>query len=155
MSFQQITIVGHLGNDPEMRYTPTGVPVTSFSVAVSRNWTDQSGQRQEKTTWFRVSAWRKLAETVSQYATKGRLVLVAGEMEETRIWTDKEGSARASLEVTAQNVRFLGGRPDGAGHDSESASSERSNEGPSSGSNSGGGSSSGGAGHASDEDIPF
>ncbi len=153
MSYQQITIVGNLGRDPEMRYTPTGVPVTSFSVAVSRNWTDQNGQRQEKTTWFRVSAWRKTAEVVSQYAVKGSLVLVTGEIDEPRIWTDKDGNARSSLEITAQNVRFLGGRPDGNRQDGEGGASDRSYEG--SGANSGGGSNSGGGGHASDEDIPF
>ena len=80
--YQQMTIVGNLGSDPEMRYTATGVPVTSFSVAVSRSWTNQQGERQEKTTWFRVSAWEKLAELCSQYLTKGRQVLVVGEIEE-------------------------------------------------------------------------
>ena len=65
--YQQITLIGNLGADPEMRYTPNGLPVTSFRMAVSRNWTGQDGQRQEKTVWFRVTAWRKLAETASQY----------------------------------------------------------------------------------------
>jgi single-strand DNA-binding protein len=151
MSYQQLTVVGHLGRDPEMRYTPTGVPVTSFSVAVSRNWTDQNGQRQEKTTWFRVSAWRKLAEIVSQYATKGQLVLVSGEIDEPRIWTDKDGNARVSLEMTAQTFRLLGGRPDGSRQDLDGSSSERSYEGAGSGGSSSSSSSSGG----SDEDIPF
>ncbi len=158
MSYQQITVVGHLGRDPEMRYTPTGVPVTSFSVAVSRTWNDQNGQRQEKTTWFRVSAWRKLAETVSQYCVKGSLVLVTGEIDEPRIWTDKDGNARSSLEITAQNVRFLGSRPDGSRADGDGG--ERSYEG-SGGSygnanNSSANTSAGGAsGGGSDEDIPF
>ncbi len=153
MSYQQITIAGYLGRDPEMRYTPAGVPVTDFSVAVSRTWNDQSGQRQEKTTWFRITAWRKLAETVSQYATKGQLVLVTGEIEEPRIWTDKEGNPRVSLEVTAQNVRFLGARPDGNRQDSDGTSGERSYEGAGSSSRSSG--SSGGGSQGSDEDIPF
>lgn len=146
MSFQQITIVGHLGRDPEMRYTPTGVPATSFSMAVSRSWTDQSGQRQEKTTWFRVTAWRKLAEQVSQYGSKGRLVLVTGEMEEPRIWTDREGTARTSLEVTAQNVRFLGGRGEPSGEDAGTGTThaEKNQE-----------HANNGGGHPSDEDIPF
>lgn len=170
MSYQQMTIVGHLGRDPEMRYTPTGVPVTSFSVAVSRSWNDQNGQRQEKTTWFRVSAWRKTAEVVSQYAVKGSLVLVTGEIDEPRIWTDKDGNARVSLEMTAQNVRFLGSRPDGNRQEGDGEQSERSyqgsgggasangsaNSGGGSANSGGGGASSGGGGsHPSDEDIPF
>ncbi len=110
--YQQITLVGRLGNDPEMRYTPSGVPVTTFSLAVSRTWTGQDGQRQEKTTWFRVTVWRKQAEVVSQYLTKGRQVLVVGEVEEARPWMDRDGNPRASLEVTANVVRFLGSRAD-------------------------------------------
>ena len=108
--YQQITLIGNLGRDPEMRYTPTGVPVTSFTMAVSRNWVGQDGQRQEKTTWFRVTAWRKLAETASQYLTKGSKVLVVGEVEDPNAYIDREGQARASLEVTAQTIRFLSTR---------------------------------------------
>ena len=76
--YQQITLVGNLGNDPEMRYTPSGVPVVSFSLAVNKSWTTPDGQRQDRTTWFRVTAWRKTAEIVSQYLTKGRQVLIIG-----------------------------------------------------------------------------
>ena len=110
--YQQITIVGNLGRDPEMRYTASGVPVTSFSVAVSKRWTSQDGQRQEKTTWFRVSAWRQLAELASQYLTKGRQVMVVGEVDEPNVWTDQSGNNRASLEITARDIRFLGSRDD-------------------------------------------
>lgn len=108
--YQQITLVGNLGQDPEMRYTPKGDPVTSFSVATSRGWTGQDGQRQEKTVWFRVSAWRRLAETCNQYLAKGRRVLVVGELEEPYVWTDESGNARASLQLTARNVQFLSSR---------------------------------------------
>lgn len=108
--FQQIMLVGNLGRDPEMRYTASGVPVTSFSVAVNRRFQGQDGQWQDKTVWFRVSAWQKLAETTSQYLTKGSKVLVIGEMEEPRIWTDREGQPQASLDVRAQTVRFLSTR---------------------------------------------
>lgn len=111
--YQQITLVGRLGNDPEMRYTQSGVPVTSFSMAVDRRWTDAEGQQQEKTTWFRVTAWRRQAEVISQYLSKGRPVLVVGEMEEARPWTDRDGNLRASLEVTLREFTFLGGRNDG------------------------------------------
>ncbi len=110
--YQRTIVVGHLGRDPEMRYTPTGVPVTSFSMATTRKWTNASGEQQEKTTWFRVTCWRKLAEQAAQFLQKGRLVLVEGEID-TSAWTDKEGNARASLELTAFTVRFMGGRGEG------------------------------------------
>lgn len=110
--YQQLTLVGNLGGDPEMRYTPSGVPVATFSLAVSRSWVSAEGQKQEKTIWFRVTCWRKLAETVSQYLTKGKQVLVVGEIEEARAFTDRDGNNRASLEVTAQTVRFIGQRGD-------------------------------------------
>jgi single-strand DNA-binding protein len=113
--FQQITLVGNLGRDPEMRYTPSGVPVASFSVATSRKFQSADGQWQEKTVWFRVTAWRKTAETVSQYLTKGSKVLIIGELEEPRTWVDKDGNTQASLDVTAQTIRFLSGRGDNAG----------------------------------------
>ncbi|MEM7537805.1 MAG: single-stranded DNA-binding protein [Chloroflexota bacterium] len=108
--YQQITLIGNLGADPEMRYTGTGTPVTSFRMAVSRQWTGQDGQRQEKTTWFRVTCWRRQAEIVSQYLTKGSKVLVVGEMEEPNAYMDRDGNPRASLDVTAQTVRFLNSR---------------------------------------------
>ena len=111
--YQQITLIGNLGADPEMRYTPNGLPVTSFRMAVSRSWTGQDGQRQEKTVWFRVTAWRKLAETASQYLTKGSKVLVVGELEEPNAYIDREGKPRASLEVTASTIRFLSARGEG------------------------------------------
>jgi len=107
--YQKTIVVGHLGRDPEMRYTPSGVPVTSFSVATTRKWTNANGEPQEKTTWFRVTCWRKLAELTAQYLQKGRLVLVEGDISASA-WTDRDGNPRASLELTALNVRFLGGR---------------------------------------------
>ncbi len=109
--WQRITIVGNLGSDPEMRYTPSGVPVTSFSVAVNRKVKLQDGTLQEKTTWFRVTAWRQLAENCSQYLSKGRPVLIEGEVEASA-YAAQDGTVRASLELTARDVRFLGGRSD-------------------------------------------
>jgi single-strand DNA-binding protein len=143
--YQQITLVGNLGNDPEMRYTPSGVPVASFNLAVNKSWVNQEGQRQDKTLWFRVTAWRKQAETVSQYLTKGRQVLVIGEIEEARPWTDRDGNQRASLEVTAQTIKFLGGRGDAVpGH--EPVSGGRHQETPVAASS---------GAELRDEDIPF
>jgi single-strand DNA-binding protein len=146
--YQQITLVGNLGSDPEMRYTASGVPVTSFRMAVNKSWTGDDGQRQDKTTWFRVTAWRKLAETTSQYLTKGAKVLVVGEIEESRPYTDRDGNMRASLEVTAQNIKFMNSRADGAG--GFEGGGGRQNAGPQAapaGANS--------HDQLSDEDIPF
>ena len=108
--YQRLIIVGRLGQDPEMRYTPQGMAVASFSVATDRTWTDQSGQRQERTTWFRVSVWGKQAEACNQYLAKGRMVLVEGEINEPRVYQRRDGEWAASLDVRASNVRFLGGR---------------------------------------------
>ena len=110
--YQKTIVVGHLGNDPEMRYTPSGVPVTSFSLATSRRWTNQNGEQQEKTTWFRVTCWRKTAELAAQYLQKGRLVLVEGDID-SHAYTDRDGNPRSSLDLTANVVRFLGSRGEG------------------------------------------
>ena len=111
----QLTIVGNLGGDPEMRFLEDGTPVTTFSVAVNRRWTDrESGEQREKTWWFRVTAWRRQAEVCNQYLEKGKQVLVQGEVSASA-WQTDEGEARASLEVTARNVRFLGQNGSGNG----------------------------------------
>ena len=110
--YQQLIIVGNLGRDPELRYTPEGTPVATFSVAVNRKWTGPSGSVEEETTWFRVTAWRKLAETCHQYLRKGRQVLVVGRVAASA-WSGQDGQPRATLEVTATDVRFLGGRDGG------------------------------------------
>jgi single-strand DNA-binding protein len=113
--YQKLIIIGRLGRDPEMRYTPDGTPVTSFSVATGRRWTDANGQQQSRTVWFHVTAWRRLAETCNQYLTKGRLVMVEGELTEPRPYQSRDGEWRASLDVTANAVKFLGGRGDTGG----------------------------------------
>lgn len=136
--YQQITIIGNLGQAPEMRYTPSGVPVTSFSVAVNRRWTREDGQQEEETIWFRVSAWRRQAEICNQYLTKGQRVLVVGRMNEPYIYTDQNGSARGSLQITAQNVQFLNTRAE-----SEALATDTDQAGESS------------APAGSEEDIPF
>lgn len=111
--YQQITLVGNLGRDPEMRYTAEGRPVTNFSMAVNRKWRGADEEMHEQTTWFRITAWGRLAETCNEYLTKGRQVLVVGRLNtdsETggpRVWTGSDGKPRASFEVTAGEVRFL------------------------------------------------
>jgi single-strand DNA-binding protein len=100
--FAQVTIVGNLGKDAEMRYTPGGKPVTSFSVAVSEKRGDN-----EETTWWRVSCWDRLAEVAGQYLTKGSKVLVVGNRIKVRTYVDKGDETKASLEVTAIDIKFL------------------------------------------------
>ena len=106
-------IIGHLGADPEMRYTANGSPVTTFRVATSRRYTTSDGERREETEWFRVVAWQRLAEICAQYLTKGRQVYVEGRMQ-TRSWEDQQGQTRYMTELIAQDVQFLGGRDGGS-----------------------------------------
>jgi len=111
--YQYTVIVGNVGRDPELRYTPDGTAVCDFSVAVSQRWT-ANGEQKEKTTWFRVTCWRQLAEVVNQYVTKGRQVLVTGEVDASA-WVGDDGEPRAQLEITARDVKFLGQRGDADG----------------------------------------
>ena len=123
MSFHTIIIVGNLGRDPEMRYTPNGNAVTSLNVASNRVYTDTSGQRVKETTWFRVSVWGKQAENVNNYLQKGSMVLIEGELRpdrETgnpRTFTRNDGTTGASYEVFARNVRFLSARSGSGGQE--------------------------------------
>lgn len=105
-------LVGNVGSSPEMKYTPSGIAVTTFSLAVNKRWKNADGQQQEKTTWWRVTVWRQQAEFVSQYVTKGMRVLVEAEDVEARAFTDKTGNNRASLEITANAVRFMDSKKD-------------------------------------------
>jgi single-strand DNA-binding protein len=114
--YSTVIIVGNVGRDPEMRYTPSGQAVTSFSVATNRGYTNNNGENVKETTWFRVSAWGKQAETCNQYLRKGSKVLVEGRLTcdpatgGPRIWKAQDGSSRASFEVSAGTVRFLSSR---------------------------------------------
>jgi len=140
--FHKVILVGNLGRDPEMRYTPGGQAVTTLSVASNRTYTDSSGNQVKQTIWFRVSVWGKQAESSHQYLRKGRQVLVEGRLNpddngNPRIWTAQDGTPRASFEVTAETVRFIGGagREEGV-----PAGGEESGLGP---------------GPASEDEIPF
>lgn len=138
--YQSLTIVGNVGRDPEMRYTPSGAAVTSFSVATSRQYTNNAGETVKETVWFRVTTWGKQAEVCNQYVKKGMKVLVEGRLTSDpatggpRVWVGKEGTSRASFEVTANTVRFLSSRNEGESHGVEEG---------------------GGFVGAPDEDIPF
>jgi single-strand DNA-binding protein len=114
--YQSVFLNGNLGRDPELRYTPGGTPVTNFSIATNEYWTDQDGQRQERTTWWRISVWGKQAEAANEYLRKGSQVFIEGRMDpdpETggpRLWTGRDGQARASYEIVARRIKFVGRR---------------------------------------------
>ena len=138
--YHTIIIVGNLGKDPEMRYTPSGQAVTNFSLATNRQYTSANGQQVKETIWFRVSTWGKQAETCNQYLKRGSKVLVEGRLtpdKETggpRVYTRQDGTTGASFEVNAQTVRFLSSR----GEDESGAAGYAASEAP-----------------AEDEPIPF
>ena len=106
-------LIGNLGADPEVRFTPGGQAVANFRIATSESWNDKNGQKQERTEWHRIVVWGKLAELCGEYLKKGRQCFVEGRLQ-TREWTDKEGKKNYTTEVVAKEVTFLGGR-DGAG----------------------------------------
>lgn len=121
MSYHKIIIVGNLGRDPEMRYTPSGQAVTNFSIAVNESYTNSNGEKIKKTVWFRITTWGKQAENCNQYLKKGKMVLVEGRMTADpttggpRIWSKQDGTAASSFEISAINVSFLSSRGEGEG----------------------------------------
>jgi single-strand DNA-binding protein len=113
MSFNKIIIVGYLGRDPELRYTPQGTAVCNFSVATTEKRKNVAGETEEHTIWFRVTAWGRQAEVAAEYLAKGRQVYVEGRLRREE-YTDREGIQRTSLEVNASDIQFLGQRADTA-----------------------------------------
>jgi single-strand DNA-binding protein len=114
VSLNKVMIIGNVGADPEMRFTPSGHPVTSFSVATNRKYDSPEGERKEETEWFRVVAWDKLAESCNQFLSKGRLVYVEGRLQ-TRTWDGQDGQKHYKTEVIANRVTPLDKRPAAAG----------------------------------------
>jgi single-strand DNA-binding protein len=108
-SVNKVILIGNLGRDPEVRYTPSGAAVANFSIATNESWTNKEGKREERTEWHRIVCWNKTAELCGEYLSKGRTVYVEGRLQ-TREWNDKDGNKRSTTEIVAQNVRFLGGR---------------------------------------------
>ncbi len=110
----KVILIGRLGNQPELRYTPANRAVTELRLAVNRTWTDKSGQRQEKTDWFSVEVWDKNAENCERYLAKGREVYVEGRLTNDE-WNDKDGQKRIKTKIVAETIQFIGGRGDAPG----------------------------------------
>ncbi len=108
----KVILVGRLGRDPEMRYTPSGTAVVNFSLATDERWSS-NGETQSRTEWHNIVVWSKLAEICNQYLTKGRLVFIEGRLQ-TRDWEDKDGNKRRTTEIVASDMKMLGGRREGA-----------------------------------------
>ena len=118
-SLNKVMIIGNLGRDPELRFTGGGDPVCNFSVATTESWRDKSGEKQERTTWHRVTVWGKQAEPCAEHLKKGRPVYVEGRIQQ-REYEDRDGNKKQTTEIVAERVQFLGSRGDGDGGPSES-----------------------------------
>lgn len=141
-SFNKIIIVGYLGRDPELRYTPDGTPVCNFSVATTERRKDRNGEMQDVTTWFRVNVWRRQAEVASQYLKKGRQVYVEGRLSQSE-YQDREGQTRVSLEINASDLHFIGSRGEESSESHEARPAARASQPVEP------------TGPISDDDIPF
>ena len=143
-------LIGNLGKDPELRYTPGGQPTASFSLATTDRWTDKNGQKQERTEWHNIVAWGKLAELVNQYLKKGRSAYVEGRIA-TRSWDDRDGNKKYRTEIVANQIQFLGGGPGQSGgdavHDAPEPASKAGSEPPAD--------AGAGAGAVVEENLPF
>ena len=116
-------VIGNLGNDPEIRYTQSKIPVATFSVATTERWKDTEGNRQESTQWHRVVAWRKLADVCGDHLHKGDKVFIDGKLQ-TRKWEDQNGNSRYTTEIVARELEMLGGRQEGTGSAPEGKTNE-------------------------------
>jgi single-strand DNA-binding protein len=162
MSFNKITVVGNLGRDPELRYTPQGIAVCSFTMATNEKRRDKSGEVQDITTWFKITLWRNQAETAAKYLSKGRQVYIEGRLR-IEEWTDRDNNNRYTLDVQATDMHFLGGGERGEGGGDYASHHEDDNEthsGPPVAASSSAAASSSGAHPVSapataDDDIPF
>ena len=140
----KVILVGNLGDDPEVKHTPSGVQVANFSLATSEAWTDKDGERQERAEWHRLVCWRKLAEIAGQYLNKGNKIYIEGKLQ-TRSWEDQSGQKRYTTEVVVDNLEMLGGdRQDGSGSQREHYGQPAAAP-----------ASSGGGGDTPDDDLPF
>jgi single-strand DNA-binding protein len=152
----KVILVGNLGADPDMRYTPSGQGVCELRVATSESWNDKNGQRQERVEWHRIVVWGKRAEVCSKYLSKGRQVYIEGRIQ-TRTYDDKDGNKKYITEVIANDVQFLGGgnREGGAGGGKRDDGPPPSDADFGGGGGNYGGGGGGGGGGGPDDDIPF
>jgi single-strand DNA-binding protein len=128
MSVNKVILIGRLGKDPEMKYTPNGMGVCTLTLATSESWNDKSsGQKQEKTEWHRVVVWGKLAELCNQYLSKGRQAYVEGKLQ-TRSWDDQSGNKRYSTEINANTVQFIGGQAQAGSNANANSSNNQYNQ---------------------------
>lgn len=162
MSFNKIIIVGNLGRDPELRYTPQGAAVCSFTMATNEKRRDKSGELQDVTTWFKITLWRQQAENAAKYLTKGSPVYIEGRLK-IEEWTDRDNNKRYTLDVQATDMQFIGSRGEGGGggeysggHDDHDSGYTGGSSAPSSGGGGGGSSPTPPVSTpAADDDIPF
>jgi single-strand DNA-binding protein len=163
MSFNKIIVVGNLGRDPELRYTPQGIAVCSFTMATNEKRRDKSGDLQDVTTWFKITLWRQQAENAAKYLTKGSSVYIEGRLR-IEEWTDRDQNKRYTLDVQATDMQFIGSRGDGGGgeysgghddHDAGFTGGSSADSSSASGSSSSGSSAGPAVAPAADDDIPF
>lgn len=160
MSFNKIVLIGNLGKDPELRYTPQGDAVCSFSIATNERKKDKSGEFQDVTTWFKVTLWRNMAENAAKYLAKGRQVYIEGRLQ-VEEWTDRDNKDRFTLAVQATDMQFIGSRGDGEAGGNYNRDDQETHSGPpesrtATGSSTGGGSPAPVSAPAGgDDDIPF
>jgi len=162
--YNKVFLIGNLGRDPEVRTTPSGQPVATFSLATNRRWKDRDGGRREETEWHNIVCWARLAEIAGQYLTKGRQIFVEGRIQ-TRSWDDQQsGEKKYKTEIICDNFQMLGGRGGGdydsgggsGGYDYDSGGGSGGGGGSyGGGGGGGGGGQSGGANEPEDDDIPF
>jgi single-strand DNA-binding protein len=142
-SVNKVILIGNLGQDPELKYLPSGKAVTNFSIATTETWKDQDGNKQEKTEWHYIVLWGRQAEIAKEYLSKGRPVYIEGRLQ-TRSWDDKDGNKRYRTEIVGDRMQFLGSRGDGGGSSapmpSEPAGAPMGNT---------------GGGSGPDDDLPF
>jgi single-strand DNA-binding protein len=161
-SVNKVILVGNLGRDPELRYTPGGQPVANFSIATSESWNKKDGSgKEERTEWHRIVAWGRTAELCAQYLAKGRTVYVEGRLQ-TREWENKEGQKQRTTEVIAQTVQFIGSGGAGGAGGAAGGSGGGGGGAPRGGQGGGGGAPMGGGGGGGfdngpppDDEIPF
>lgn len=147
----KVILIGNLGADPELKYTPSGTAVCTFRLATSESFKDRDGNMQERTEWHRIVAWTKLGEIAAQYLSKGRQVYIEGSIR-TRSWEDQSGERKYMTEIVARDIQFLGG---GGGQGGQGGGGGGQGGGYGGGGNQGGGGNDFGGPPSTDDDIPF